>query len=138
MMWKISLLLKSIIFSHGQEKPYLWTREEDRRGVRSPVSMVALVDGSDTGVGCSGLGVWLEFFYEVEKKADWSSYNDYCCTQGLKYPLLVKRLACMVISGVASSDSLGILQPAILSPEMILQVKILSPTSRMVKLNILK
>ncbi|XP_059064964.1 histone-lysine N-methyltransferase ATXR4 [Cryptomeria japonica] len=32
--------------------------------------------------------------------------------KGLKYPLLIKRLACMVISGMASADSLDILQPA--------------------------
>lgn len=37
----------------------------------------------------------------------------------MKYPLLVKRLACMVISGFAAADSLDILQPATLSPLMI-------------------
>lgn len=58
-------------------------------------------------------------FCEVENKADWSAYDTHCRTRGLKYPLLVRRLACMVISGVASSNSLDILQPAILSPEMI-------------------
>ncbi|XP_058204807.1 histone-lysine N-methyltransferase ATXR4-like isoform X3 [Rhododendron vialii] len=62
-------------------------------------------------------------FYEVEKQADWSAYREYCCTQGLKYPLLAKRLACMVMSGVANAESLDILQPAILSPEMILQME---------------
>ncbi|XP_057488930.1 histone-lysine N-methyltransferase ATXR4-like isoform X1 [Actinidia eriantha] len=62
-------------------------------------------------------------FYEVEKQTDWSAYNDYCCSQGLKYPLLAKRLACMVISGVANAESLDILQPAILSPNMILQME---------------
>ncbi|CAK9177185.1 unnamed protein product [Ilex paraguariensis] len=41
-------------------------------------------------------------------------------TRGLKYPLLVKRLACMVISGVASADCLDILQPANLSSDMII------------------
>ncbi|XP_059428468.1 uncharacterized protein LOC132162222 [Corylus avellana] len=35
--------------------------------------------------------------------------------QGLKYPLLVKRLACMVISGVAATVNIDILQPANLS-----------------------
>ncbi|KAE9463479.1 hypothetical protein C3L33_04625, partial [Rhododendron williamsianum] len=64
-----------------------------------------------------------DVFYEVEKQADWSAYREYCCTQGLKYPLLAKRLACMVMSGVANADSLDILQPAILSPEMILQME---------------
>lgn len=43
--------------------------------------------------------------------------------QGLKYPLLVKRLACMVISGFAAADSLDILQPATLSPLMISEVR---------------
>ncbi|KAG5555472.1 hypothetical protein RHGRI_006205 [Rhododendron griersonianum] len=62
-------------------------------------------------------------FYEVEKQADWSAYREYCCTQGLKYPLLAKRLACMVTCGVANAESLDILQPAILSPEMILQME---------------
>ncbi|XP_057984083.1 histone-lysine N-methyltransferase ATXR4 isoform X2 [Malania oleifera] len=57
-------------------------------------------------------------FYEVERKADWSIYDNYCRIRGLKYPLLVKRLACMVISGVASADCLDILQPASLSPGM--------------------
>eukprot|EP00261_Vitis_vinifera_P035734 XP_019076977.1 PREDICTED: histone-lysine N-methyltransferase ATXR4 isoform X2 [Vitis vinifera] len=58
-------------------------------------------------------------FVAVERKADWSAYDDYCRTRGLKYPLLVKRLACMVVSGVASADCLDILQPASLSSEMI-------------------
>ncbi|XP_052174061.1 histone-lysine N-methyltransferase ATXR4 [Diospyros lotus] len=62
-------------------------------------------------------------FYKVEKQADWSAFHDYCRTQGLKYPLLAKRLACMVVSGVATADSLDILQPAILSTEMILQME---------------
>lgn len=46
--------------------------------------------------------------------------------QGLKYPLLVKWFACMVMSGDASIESIDILQPASLSPEMISQVRILS------------
>lgn len=58
-------------------------------------------------------------FYEVEKKADWSAFVAYCRARALKYPLLAKRLACMVISGVASADSLDVLQPALLSAEMI-------------------
>ncbi|KAL3534110.1 hypothetical protein ACH5RR_002571 [Cinchona calisaya] len=58
-------------------------------------------------------------FHEIEKRADWSTFDDYCQTHGLKYPLLVKRFACLVISGFASASSLDILQPASLSPEMI-------------------
>ncbi|KAF8396016.1 hypothetical protein HHK36_017627 [Tetracentron sinense] len=62
-------------------------------------------------------------FYEIEKKADWSAFDEQCRMRGLKYPLLVKRLACMVLSGIASSDSLDILQPASLSPGMIVQME---------------
>ncbi|XP_062112282.1 histone-lysine N-methyltransferase ATXR4 isoform X3 [Humulus lupulus] len=57
-------------------------------------------------------------FLGVEVKADWVAFNDYCRSLGLKYPLLVKRFACMVISGAASANLLDILQPAILSPRM--------------------
>ncbi|KAH0466682.1 hypothetical protein IEQ34_003920 [Dendrobium chrysotoxum] len=59
---------------------------------------------------------------EVESKADWSLYHDHCRAQGLKYPLMVKRFACMVISGAASADDLGILQPARLLPGAVSQV----------------
>ncbi|KAL4297195.1 hypothetical protein GQ457_12G013200 [Hibiscus cannabinus] len=62
-------------------------------------------------------------FYDVEKKADWLAFDDYCRTQGLKYPLLVKRLACMVISGAAPAGILDILQPASLTQEMILKME---------------
>ncbi|KAJ0027393.1 hypothetical protein Pint_36343 [Pistacia integerrima] len=62
-------------------------------------------------------------FYDVERRADWSTFDDYCRSQGLKYPLLVKRLACMIISGAVSADSIHILQPASLSPEMILKME---------------
>nr|GMC95478.1 histone-lysine N-methyltransferase ATXR4 isoform X1 [Ipomoea batatas] len=58
-------------------------------------------------------------FFEVEKKSDWSAFHEYCSTQGLKYPLLVKRLACMIISGVTSADALDILQPTTLTSSMI-------------------
>lgn len=61
-----------------------------------------------------------KIFYETEKQADWSGFHEYCRTQGLKYPLLVKRLACMIISGAATPETLDILQPAMLSSEMIL------------------
>ncbi|XP_028777646.1 histone-lysine N-methyltransferase ATXR4 isoform X2 [Neltuma alba] len=62
-------------------------------------------------------------FYDVEMKANWMAFDDYCRTHGLKYPFLVKRLACMIISGVASVDSLDILQPASLTPEMIFELE---------------
>ncbi|CAK8570920.1 unnamed protein product [Lathyrus sativus] len=62
-------------------------------------------------------------YYDVEMKADWTDFDNYCRNQGLKYPFLVKRLACMIISGVSRSDSLDILQPANLTPEMILEME---------------
>ncbi|XP_021769770.1 histone-lysine N-methyltransferase ATXR4-like [Chenopodium quinoa] len=57
-------------------------------------------------------------YYELEKKADWSDYHKYCRNLGLKYPLLVKRLACMVIAGAASADCIHILQPAHIIPKI--------------------
>ncbi|XP_004514157.1 histone-lysine N-methyltransferase ATXR4 [Cicer arietinum] len=62
-------------------------------------------------------------YYDVEMKANWEDFDDYCRNRGLKYPFLVKRLACMIISGVAKSDSLDILQPATLTPEMIFEME---------------
>ncbi|KAG4388106.1 hypothetical protein GLYMA_09G104600v4 [Glycine max] len=62
-------------------------------------------------------------YYDVEMKANWVAFNDYCWTRGLKYPFLVKRLVCMVISGDARSDTLDILQPANLTPEMVLKME---------------
>ncbi|KAI9090652.1 hypothetical protein K1719_028505 [Acacia pycnantha] len=62
-------------------------------------------------------------FYDVEMKVNWMAFDDYCRTHGLKYPFLVKRLACLITSGVASIDSLDILQPASLTPEMILELE---------------
>ncbi|MQL76591.1 hypothetical protein Taro_008984 [Colocasia esculenta] len=41
----------------------------------------------------------------------------------LKYPLLVKRLACMVMSGTALADCLDILQPANIHPEMVQEIE---------------
>ncbi|KAF9592253.1 hypothetical protein IFM89_012829 [Coptis chinensis] len=42
---------------------------------------------------------------------------------GLKYPLLVKRLACMVVSEAASAQCLDILQPSRLLTQMILEME---------------
>ncbi|XP_052731547.1 histone-lysine N-methyltransferase ATXR4 isoform X2 [Vigna angularis] len=58
-------------------------------------------------------------YYDVEMKANWVAFDDYCGSRGLKYPFLVKRLACMVIAGDARSDTLDILQPANFTPEMV-------------------
>ncbi|XP_010520008.1 PREDICTED: histone-lysine N-methyltransferase ATXR4 [Tarenaya hassleriana] len=62
-------------------------------------------------------------FYDVEARADWSSFLDYCRMHNVKYPLMVKRLACMIISGGQSADCLDILQPAALSSEMITKME---------------
>lgn len=63
-----------------------------------------------------------EVIYEVERKADWSLYDEHCRARGLKYPFMVKRLACMVISGAASADIVDILQPASLPPEIVVEM----------------
>ncbi|WOH00141.1 hypothetical protein DCAR_0519499 [Daucus carota subsp. sativus] len=80
-----------------------------------------LANGDNSGVNFCGDSCRKQAmgFCEVENQADWSAFDTHCRTRGLKYPLLVRRLACMVLSGVASSNSLDILQPAILSPQMI-------------------
>ncbi|ESW17714.1 hypothetical protein PHAVU_007G262400 [Phaseolus vulgaris] len=62
-------------------------------------------------------------YYDVEMKANWVAFDDYCGTRGLKYPFLVKRLACMVISGDARSDTLDILQPTNFTPEMVSEME---------------
>ncbi|KAJ0982273.1 hypothetical protein J5N97_010528 [Dioscorea zingiberensis] len=62
-------------------------------------------------------------FLEVERKADWSFYDKHCRMRQLKYPFMVKRVACMVISGGASADCLDILQPAFLHPETIIEME---------------
>lgn len=64
-----------------------------------------------------------EGFHKVEMKANLSTFDEYCCAQGLKYPLLVKRLAFLVLSGVVSADHLDVLQPAGLSSQMISMVE---------------
>ncbi|OAY80873.1 Histone-lysine N-methyltransferase ATXR4 [Ananas comosus] len=64
-----------------------------------------------------------KIFYEVERRADWSLYDDHCRLRGLKYPLMVKRLACMVISGAVPADTLDILQPATLPQEALLEME---------------
>ncbi|KAF5750547.1 hypothetical protein HS088_TW03G00885 [Tripterygium wilfordii] len=61
--------------------------------------------------------------FDVETRTDWFAFHEYCRIESLKYPLLVKRLDCMVISGAAPDDCLDILQPAILSPEMVLKME---------------
>ncbi|XP_010452603.1 PREDICTED: histone-lysine N-methyltransferase ATXR4 [Camelina sativa] len=62
-------------------------------------------------------------FYDVETRADWSSFVDYCRTHNFKYPLMVKRLCCMIISGALPADCLDILQPAALSSAMISKIE---------------
>ncbi|CAA7395350.1 unnamed protein product [Spirodela intermedia] len=58
-------------------------------------------------------------FLEIESTSSWSAYDTHCKERGLKYPFLVKRLACMVVAGTVSADTLDILQPASLHPDML-------------------
>ncbi|KAK1282501.1 Histone-lysine N-methyltransferase ATXR4 [Acorus calamus] len=62
-------------------------------------------------------------FYEIERRADWSAFDEHCREQEVKYPLLVKRFACMVLSGASGADALDILQPARLFPQNILEME---------------
>ncbi|WOK92442.1 histone-lysine N-methyltransferase ATXR4 [Canna indica] len=62
-------------------------------------------------------------FHEVEKGLDWSAFDAHCSTRRLKYPLMVKRLACMIISGAASVDCLDLLQPASLHPDIVMEME---------------
>ncbi|KAI4371953.1 hypothetical protein MLD38_010243 [Melastoma candidum] len=61
--------------------------------------------------------------FEVEMGIDFSAYHDYCRSHGLKYPLLVKRLACMVLAGETRVECLDVLQPAYLPMGMIVQIE---------------
>ncbi|PAN47382.1 hypothetical protein PAHAL_9G253900 [Panicum hallii] len=62
-------------------------------------------------------------FHDVEKNADWTSFDDHCSSRGLKYPYMAKRLACMVISGAANADCLNILQPASLHQGTLIEME---------------
>ena len=66
----------------------------------------------------------METLYLYLCLSDCAILRIYYRTRGLKYPLLAKRLACMVISGATSAESLDILQPERLSAEMISQVSL--------------
>ncbi|KAI4365425.1 hypothetical protein MLD38_021409 [Melastoma candidum] len=66
---------------------------------------------------------WSKGSFEVEKGIDFSAYHDYCRSHGLKYPLLVMRLACLVLAGETRAECHDILQPAYLSMEMIAQME---------------
>ncbi|KAJ8754546.1 hypothetical protein K2173_005707 [Erythroxylum novogranatense] len=62
-------------------------------------------------------------FYDVEKEAEWVAFHDYCRSNGFKYPLLVKRLACTILSGAAHPEILDILQPASLPHHILLEME---------------
>lgn len=47
-----------------------------------------------------------EQFYRVESAADWSCLNSHCQIGGLKFLLLARRFACMVLSKSISSNAL--------------------------------
>ncbi|XP_024366271.1 histone-lysine N-methyltransferase ATXR4 [Physcomitrium patens] len=54
-------------------------------------------------------------FYAAERQVDWSEFHDYCSTYGVRFPLIAKRLACMVASSRTSPKSLDILSHVDLS-----------------------
>ncbi|CAK9198292.1 unnamed protein product [Sphagnum troendelagicum] len=58
-------------------------------------------------------------FYSIEKQADWSQLHAYCSTHGLRFPLVAKRLACMVASSATSEHVLDILTHVNLSQGII-------------------
>ncbi|KAL8459790.1 hypothetical protein ACS0TY_031638 [Phlomoides rotata] len=62
-------------------------------------------------------------FYDVEKKANWSKFNEYCRVQGLKYPLLLKRFVCKAISGFVTSAMFDLHQPEKLTSDKICAMK---------------
>ncbi|XP_024523282.1 histone-lysine N-methyltransferase ATXR4 isoform X2 [Selaginella moellendorffii] len=48
---------------------------------------------------------------DLENNRHWKEFHDYCRESNLRFPLLVKRLACMVATNMASFDVLDILYP---------------------------
>ncbi|KAH9544827.1 hypothetical protein CY35_12G015400 [Sphagnum magellanicum] len=66
-------------------------------------------------------------FYSIEKQADWSQLHAYCSTHGLRFPLVAKRLACMVASSATSEQVLDILTHVNLSQGNIPDEKINEP-----------
>ena len=47
-----------------------------------------------------------EDFFALEKAADWTDLHDHCSAHDLRFPLVARRLACMVACGAASSNAL--------------------------------
>lgn len=116
-VWQCShlffLLLITGFFFFNLELEFLWGREEGRL-VKVPWILPVwkyMINTPEFFV----IVLMLDIHYSFWRK------------QGLKYPLLVKRLASMVISGAFSPEVLDILQPEILSVEKISIVSI--PTS---------
>uniref|UniRef100_A0ACD5WW62 Uncharacterized protein n=1 Tax=Avena sativa TaxID=4498 RepID=A0ACD5WW62_AVESA len=83
--------------------------------------------GSDSSGGCyfcsDACREHAEGFHGIEKNVDWSLLDDHCSSRGLKYPYMVKRLACMVMSGAVGADCLDILQPAHLHQSTITEME---------------
>ncbi|GJP86983.1 hypothetical protein CLOP_g16957 [Closterium sp. NIES-67] len=67
-------------------------------------------NGYDERLFCSKecADVAWDAFYAVERAADWSELHQHCRTHSLRFPLVAKRLACMVLAGGASAN---VLQP---------------------------
>ncbi|KAH7443730.1 hypothetical protein KP509_02G048400 [Ceratopteris richardii] len=83
----------------------------------------AAVEMDDNGMGinfCSErCSVSAEAFCAVEKKASWKSFHQFCSDEGLRLPLLAKRLMSMVLTGTASRDALEVLSFARHSEEIV-------------------
>ncbi|KAM0937573.1 putative [histone H3]-lysine(4) N-trimethyltransferase chromatin remodeling SET family [Dioscorea sansibarensis] len=107
----------------GLDPPHVCYYCLRRLGERDDVPVASAPNGgfwyfcSDACKECAKL------FLEIERRADWSIYDEHCRMRQLKYPFMVKRLACMVVSGGASVDCLDILQPAFLHPQTILEME---------------
>eukprot|EP00250_Pteridium_aquilinum_P011668 c20227_g1_i1 orf=65-736(+) len=66
-------------------------------------------DGLQPKFCCQDCSDSAKAFHTFEQKAGWKSFHQFCREEGLRLPLLAKRLVCMVLSGTVSRDALDIL-----------------------------
>lgn len=66
-------------------------------------------DGLQQKFCCGKCADSAKAFYAIEKKGRWEAFHRFCSEESLRFPLLAKRLICMVISGMVSKDALDIL-----------------------------
>ncbi|XP_039116638.1 histone-lysine N-methyltransferase ATXR4 isoform X1 [Dioscorea cayenensis subsp. rotundata] len=107
----------------GLDRPQVCCYCLRRLGMRDGVPVTSAPNGGFWYFCSDACKERAKVFVEVERRADWSFYDEHCSMRQLKYPFMVKRLACMVISGGASVDCLDILQPAYLHPQTILEME---------------